>query len=130
VAWPAVSDGELGLGARGARTGTSLCVHRQCLARPARLAVGCQVGNGLGLRPRTGPGTEHDQHDAYQDEHDTADEQANTDPERVRDGQIQAPGEGRPVATVLPSDAYSSVTVESSPWWVLRSKQRSRKNAL
>ena len=34
---------------------------------------------------------------------------------------------GRPVATALPSDAYSSVTVESSPRWVRRSKQRSRK---
>jgi hypothetical protein len=34
---------------------------------------------------------------------------------------------GRPVATAFPSDAYSSVTVESSARWVLRSKQRSRK---
>ena len=32
-----------------------------------------------GLRPGPGPGTEHDQHDRYQDEHDAADEQADTD---------------------------------------------------
>jgi hypothetical protein len=52
------------------------------------------VLSSLGLRPGPGPGTKHDQHDAYQDEHDAADEQANTDPKRVRDGQIQPSGEG------------------------------------
>src|SRR5215468_8898204 len=59
-----------------------------------RLRPGGQVRNRRRLRPRTGPGTKHDQHDPDPDEHDAADEQANTDRKRVRDGQLQPSGEG------------------------------------
>jgi hypothetical protein len=61
--------------------------------KPARvwLRPGCQVRNRPGPRPGPGPGTKHDQRDRYQNEHYAADEQADTDRERVRDGQIQPP---------------------------------------
>ena len=57
--------------------------------RPGLATPGGRVRNGPRLRPGPGPGTEHEQHDRYQDEHYAADEQADTDRKRVRDSQIQ-----------------------------------------
>src|SRR5215471_18783752 len=73
--------------------GTEITTQLRVRAPGLWLRPGCRVRNGRRLRPGTGPGTEHDQHDPYHDERDAADEQANADPKRVRDGQIQPSGE-------------------------------------